>query len=134
MKVALVCDWLTNVGGAEKVLLEMHQLFPDAPIYTSKYDSKKIDWFADADIRTGWLQFFPTCLRRILGPFRQWYFSRLDLSKYDLIISVTGAEAKSVKSGKWLHEHGKNPRIHEEFIFLIVMCQRSIIGKCRMNI
>ena len=113
MKVALVCDWLTNVGGAEKVLLEMHQLFPDAPIYTSKYDSKKIDWFADADIRTGWLQFFPTCLRRILGPFRQWYFSRLDLSKYDLIISVTGAEAKSVKSGKWLHEHGKksaNPR------------------------
>ncbi|MBR3175944.1 glycosyltransferase [Candidatus Saccharibacteria bacterium] len=113
MKVALVCDWLTNVGGAEKVLLEMHQLFPDAPIYTSKYDPKKIDWFADADIRTGWLQFFPTCLRRILGPFRQWYFSRLDLSKYDLIISVTGAEAKSVKSGKWLHEHGKksaNPR------------------------
>ena len=113
MKVALVCDWLTNVGGAEKVLLEMHQLFPDAPIYTSKYDPKKIDWFADADIRTGWLQFFPTCLRRILGPFRQWYFSRLDLSKYDLIISVTGAEAKSVKSGRWLHEHGKksaNPR------------------------
>ena len=95
------------------MLLEMHQLFPDAPIYTSKYDPKKIDWFADADIRTGWLQFFPTCLRRILGPFRQWYFSRLDLSKYDLIISVTGAEAKSVKSGKWLHEHGKksaNPR------------------------
>ena len=78
MKVALVCDWLTNVGGAEKVLLEMHQLFPDAPIYTSKYDPKKIDWFVDADIRTGWLQFFPTCLRRILGPFRQWYFSRLD--------------------------------------------------------
>lgn len=113
MKVALVCDWLTNVGGAEKVLLEMHQLFSDAPIYTSKYDPKKIDWFADADIRTGWLQFFPTCLRRILGPFRQWYFSRLDLSKYDLIISVTGAEAKSVKSGRWLHEHGKksaNPR------------------------
>ena len=43
MKVALVCDWLTNVGGAEKVLLEMHRSFPEAPIYTSQYDPKGID-------------------------------------------------------------------------------------------
>ena len=107
MKVALVCDWLTNVGGAEKVLLELHHLYPKAPIYTSKYNKKGIDWFDKAEVRTGWLQVFPTCLRRVLGPLRQWYFSHLDLSKYDLIISVTGAEAKSVKSGKWLHEKGK---------------------------
>ena len=107
MKVALVCDWLTNVGGAEKVLLELHHLYPKAPIYTSKYNKKGIDWFDGAEVRTGWLQMFPTCLRRILGPLRQWYFSHLDLSEYDLIISVTGAEAKSVKSGKWLHEKGK---------------------------
>ena len=108
MKVALVCDWLTNVGGAEKVLLELHRLYPKAPIYTSKYDPKGIDWFADADVRTGWLQKFPTGLRRVLGPLRQWYFSRLDLSEYDLVISVTGAEAKAVKSGKWLHANGKS--------------------------
>ena len=107
MKVALVCDWLTNVGGAEKVLLELHHLYPKAPIYTSKYNKKGIDWFDKAEVRTGWLQVFPTCLRRVLGPLRQWYFSQLDLSEYDLIISVTGAEAKSVKSGKWLHEKGK---------------------------
>ena len=113
MKVALVCDWLTNVGGAEKVLLEIHNLYPDAPIFTSKYDPKGIDWFKDADVRTGWLQAFPVWTRRIMGPFRQHYFSHLDLSEYDLIISVTGAEAKSVKSGKWLHEHKKksaNPK------------------------
>ena len=107
MKVALVCDWLTNVGGAEKVLLELHHLYPKAPIYTSKYNKKGIDWFDKAEVRTGWLQVFPTCLRRVLGPLRQWYFSHLDLSEYDLIISVTGAEAKSVKSGKWLHKKGK---------------------------
>lgn len=107
MKVALVCDWLTNVGGAEKVLLELHRLYPKAPIYTSKYDPKGIDWFKDAEVRTGWLQKFPTGFRRFLGPFRQRYFSHLDLSEYDLIISVTGAEAKSVKSGKWLYEHKK---------------------------
>ena len=102
-KVALVCDWLTNVGGAEKVLLALHKLYPEAPIYTSKYDPKGIDWFLDADVRTGWLQKFPTKLRRILGPFRQWYFSRLDLSEYDLVISVTGAEAKAVKATGGLH-------------------------------
>ena len=106
MKVALVCDWLTNVGGAEKVLLELHNLFPKAPIYTSKYNKKGINWFLDAEVRTGWMQIFPSGLRRVLGPFRQWYFSHLDLSDYDLIISVTGAEAKAVKSGKWLHEKG----------------------------
>ena len=108
MKVAIVCDWLTNVGGAEKVLLELHRMYPKAPIYTSKYSPKGIDWFDKADVRTGWLQIFPTCLRRVLGPLRQCYFSHLDLSEYDLIISVTGAEAKSVKSGKWLHKAGKH--------------------------
>ena len=118
-KVAIVCDWLTNVGGAEKVLLRVHRLYPKAPIYTSKYDSSGIDWFKDADVRTGWMQVFPSFLRRVLGPFRQWYFSRLDLSEYDLIISVTGAEAKSVKSGSWLARHGKkskNPKgIHVSY-------------------
>lgn len=97
MKVAIVCDWLTNVGGAEKVLLRIHQLYPEAPIYTSQYDPKGIDWFKDADVRTGKLQKYPAKLRKILGPLRQRYFSKLDLSEYDLVISVTGAEAKSVK-------------------------------------
>ncbi|MBR3252981.1 glycosyltransferase [Candidatus Saccharibacteria bacterium] len=100
MKVAIVCDWLTNVGGAEKVLLEIHRLFPKAPIYTSKYSPNGISWFADADVRTGWLQIFPTCLRRLLGPLRLRWFSRLDLSEYDLVISVTGAEAKAVRASK----------------------------------
>ena len=103
MKVALVCDWLTNVGGAEKVLFEVHRLFPEAPIYTSKYDPKGIDWFKDVDVRTGWLQKFPTKMRRILGPFRQWYFSHLNLAEYDLVISVTGAEAKAVKVPNGVH-------------------------------
>ena len=103
MKVALVCDWLTNVGGAEKVLLELHRLYPKAPIYTSKYSKKGIDWFLDADVRTGWLQVFPASLRRFLGPLRQRWFSHLDLSEYDLVISVTGAEAKAVKCKNGLH-------------------------------
>ncbi|MBR0465595.1 glycosyltransferase [Candidatus Saccharibacteria bacterium] len=94
---------MTNVGGAEKVLLELHRLYPKAPIYTSKYSKKGIDWFLDADVRTGWLQVFPASLRRFLGPLRQRWFAHLDLSEYDLVISVTGAEAKAVKCKNGLH-------------------------------
>ena len=103
MKIALVCDWLTSVGGAEKVLLELHHLYPKAPIYTSQYNPRKIDWFLDADVRTGWLQKLPSGLRKFLGPLRQKWFSCLDLSGYDLVISVTGAEAKSVKAPDGVH-------------------------------
>lgn len=103
-KVAIVCDWLIGVGGAERVVLELHRMFPDAPIYTSQYDPAKIDWFKDADIRTTWLQKLPKGLRKFLPVLRARVFSRLDLSGYDLIISSSGAEAKAVKThGNQVH-------------------------------
>ena len=98
-KIALVCDWLTGVGGAEKVILAVHKMYPDAPIYTSQYRPKTIDWFRAADVRTGWLNWVPAGLKRFIPFLRQWYFSRLDLSEYDVVISITGAEAKAVKTG-----------------------------------
>ncbi len=98
LKIALVCDWLTTPGGAEKVLLELHHMYPAAPIYTSQYSQKGIDWFNDATVKTGWLQIFPKSFRKFLGPLRQIYFRHLDLSAYDLVISVTGAEAKAVRT------------------------------------
>ena len=122
MKVALVCDWLTTVGGAESVLLALHEMYPSAPIYTSQYNKKGIDWFEDADVRTGWLQYFPTKLRRLLGPLRQSYFSRLDLSDYDLVISVTGAEAKAVrttpKTGKTRTRQAKTEQAEHSCVHL----------------
>jgi glycosyltransferase involved in cell wall biosynthesis len=99
LKVAIVCDWLTGVGGAERVVLELHKLFPEAPIYTSQYSPSKLDWFKDADVRTTWLQNLPRGLRKFLSPLRAYTFSRLDLSSYDLVISSSGAEAKGVKTG-----------------------------------
>jgi glycosyltransferase involved in cell wall biosynthesis len=99
VKVAIVCDWLTGIGGAERVVLELHKLYPAAPIYTSQYDPSKIDWFKDADVRTGWLQRLPSFLKKFMPVLRAIYFSRLDLSRYDLVISETGAEAKGVRIG-----------------------------------
>lgn len=101
-KIALVCDWLTTPGGAEKVLLELHKIYPDAPIYTSQYDPQQLDWFDDAVVKTGWMQACPSSLRKVLGPLRQLYFSHLDLSEYDLVVSITGAEAKAIKARKHL--------------------------------
>lgn len=99
MKVALVCDWLTETGGAEKVILALHEMYPQAPIYTSQYRPKRATWFYAANVKTGWLNWLPVRLRRLVPFLRQWYFSRLDLSNYDLVISITGAEAKAVKTG-----------------------------------
>lgn len=124
IKVALVCDWLTELGGAEKVLLAFHEMYEDAPIYTSQYRPRKAHWFKGMDVRTGWLQPFPAWSRRLIVPLRQHFFAHLDLSEYDLIISVTGADAKFIQPrgkhicfchvptqyywGKY-HEYLKNP-------------------------
>ena len=103
LKVALVCDWLTVVGGAEQVLREIHHLFPSAPIYTSQYRPKGIDWFKDAEVKTGWINLFPAFLRRFIAPLRQSYFKHLDLTEYDLVISVSGCDAKYVKTKPGAH-------------------------------
>ena len=99
LKVAIVCDWLTGIGGAERVVYELHKMYPEAPIYTSQYDPGAINWFAEADIRTTWLQRLPKSLKKFLPLLRAYTFSRLDLSEYDLVISSSGAEAKSVHTG-----------------------------------
>lgn len=99
LKVAIVCDWLTGIGGAEQVVLELHKMFPKAPLYTSQYDPERINWFNDADVRTTWINKLPKSLKKFLPLLRAYSFSRLDLSEYDLVISSSGAEAKFIKTG-----------------------------------
>lgn len=100
-KVALVHDWLTNMGGAEPLVLEIHKLFPKAPIYTSVYDAEKMQAFKNIDVRTTKLQeSLPKKLRykHVLWPvFRAQAFRELDLSEFDVIISSSSAEAKAVR-------------------------------------
>src|SRR5947209_859968 len=60
MKVALVHDYLNQMGGAERVVLALHEMFPDAPLYTSIYDAKRVDTAIQSiDIRTSFMQRFP---------------------------------------------------------------------------
>lgn len=101
-RVALVHDWLTDMGGAERVVLALHRAFPEAPVYTSVFEpqGKGLQLFRDVDIRTTWLQKLPRRLRRLHRLFpvlRVWAFKSLDLRAYDIIISSSSAESKQVK-------------------------------------
>lgn len=97
MKVAIVHDWLYG-GGAERVVYELHKMFPDAAIYTS-YCSDEWREKLDDKVVTGYLQHTPfRQLRKFLPVLRQRWFARLDLSDFDLVISSSGnGEAKFVR-------------------------------------
>lgn len=105
LRVAIVTDWLTNMGGAERVVLELHKMFPEAPVFTSTFESANMPLFSKVDVRTSWMQKLPDSLRKhqLLTIPRQWYFGHLKLKGYDLVISVSGAEAKAVRVKKGFH-------------------------------
>lgn len=99
-KVVIIADWLTNMSGAERVVLAMHEAFPDAPIYTSVYTPENLPAFNGLDVRTTWIQRFPRFLRRLHKWFpviRVWAFRSLDLGDYDIILASTVAESKHVR-------------------------------------
>jgi len=97
-KVAIVHDWLVG-GGAEKVVAAISELYPDAPIYTSYCTDEWRRNLAPARIITGYPQHWPfSTLRKFLPVLRQHWFSHLDLSEYDLVISSSGnGEAKGIR-------------------------------------
>jgi len=99
-KVAIVCDWITSMGGAEQVVLAMHEAFPDAPIYTSVYTPESMPAFNDLDIRTTWLQKLPKKIRKLykwLPVLQVHAFKKLDLSEYDIILSSSIINSKQVQ-------------------------------------
>lgn len=97
MKVALAHDYLREYGGAERVLEALHEIFPDAPVYTAYYNPDSLGEngkrFKSWDIRTSWFQKFPFA-NKLLSPFRLFapmMFESFDLSEYDLVISSSSA-------------------------------------------
>ena len=102
MKLAIVHDWLTNMGGAEQVIINFHELYPDAPIYTTFYNPDKLDEkLKNIDVRTSFLQkkkmvtdhkkYFP------LMPFA---FEKFNLKEYDVILSSSTSCAKGARKRK----------------------------------
>jgi len=99
MKIALVHDYLTQRGGAERVFELLCRHFPNADIFTSLYDPKKTIDLGDRLVRTTALQNIPGATKyfRLLAPFYFPAFRSLNLQDYDLIISSTSSFAKAVR-------------------------------------
>src|SRR5437870_12036530 len=99
LKVARVHDYLNEYGGAERVLEELHALFPSAPVYTSMYWPEKMSaTIRSLDVRTSFMQRLPLVTRNH-QPFLLLYplaFESFDLTGYDAVISTRPAFCKRV--------------------------------------
>ena len=92
MKVAIVHDYLNEFGGAERVLLALSEIWPDAPIYTSFYkkDSLAYERFKDKKIVTSWVHNIPFFDKYLHSPLRflaPLIWGSFDFSKYDVVVS-----------------------------------------------
>lgn len=87
LKVAIVHDWLVG-GGAERVVSELHKMFPDAPIYTS-YATDEWRKRLDGKVVSGGLQYLGR-IRKFIPFLRIWWFTHLNFTGYDLVISSSG--------------------------------------------
>lgn len=101
MRVALVHDDLVQWGGAERMLLGLCELFPEAPIYTSLYDSKNPliqKNFKKRKVISSFLQRIPgwRSLYKIFLPLYPIAFEQFDFSEYDLVISHSSRFAKAI--------------------------------------
>jgi len=107
MRVAIVHDYLNQMGGAERVVAVLHEIFPDAPIFTSIVDQDVL-WpeLASADISPSWMQRLPG-LKKHFKKYLPLYpraIESLNLKEYDLIISSSSAFAKgAIKGPNALH-------------------------------
>jgi glycosyltransferase involved in cell wall biosynthesis len=100
MRVALVHDYLTHLGGAERVLGSLMQLYPNAPVYTTVYDKGAVGSVIDERrVRYSFLQQFPGARK----PHR--YFplalmplavEQFDLKHYDLVLSASHSFSKGI--------------------------------------
>jgi len=94
LELAIVCSWLNQYGGAERVLEVIHEMYPQAPIYTSIYWPKALpEEYRSWDIRPSFLNRLPF-IKRWHRPFLPLYplgFESLDLRGYEVVLSVTSA-------------------------------------------
>lgn len=103
MKVALVHEFLTQLGGAERVLQALHEIFPEALIYTLVYDPERTGGvFKTRDIRTSFLQKLPGMPKnyKYYLPLMPKAIESFDFTGFDLVLSDSSAFAKGVKTKK----------------------------------
>lgn len=99
MKIALVHDWLTNMGGAERLIINFKELYPEAPIYTTVYNPENLDKeLQNIDVRTSFLQKKKKARtnHQKYFPLMPMAFESFDLNEYDIVLSSSTSCAKGV--------------------------------------
>lgn len=103
MKLALVHDWLNQIGGAEDVLETLVNLYPDSPLYTSIYAPELMPQrYRQWDIRTQWIDRMPG-IHNHHQPYLPLYplaWGGLDLSAYDVVLSNKSGFCHGLKARK----------------------------------
>ena len=100
-RVALVHDYLVATGGAERVLLSLHRLFPRAPIYTAIFrPATTLPEFSDLDVRPLWPDHLPLSARTYRAAVAAFAvaFEGLRLEDCDIVVSSSSGFAKSAGS------------------------------------
>ncbi len=107
IRVALVHDWLNQVGGAENVLERLVSYFPGAPVYTSFYAPDRMpDAYRSWDIRTTFMQRLPgiSANHQRYMPLYPRAFARTDLSDFDLVLSNKSGFCHGVQTSSKAHK------------------------------
>jgi glycosyltransferase involved in cell wall biosynthesis len=102
VKVALVHEWLTTLGGSERVVMSLHRIFPDAPVFVTVHDRDRLPAeFGALDIRPSFIQNIPGAKKRHQAklPLMPLAAESHDLRGYDVVISSHHAVAKGVITG-----------------------------------
>lgn len=102
-KIAIVCDWLTTLGGAEKVLSELIHTFPHADLFAVVDFLPKTarHILQGKTVQTTFIQNIPFAKKhyRYLLPLMPLAIEQLDLSAYQVILSSSHAVAKGILTG-----------------------------------
>lgn len=98
MKVALVYDRVNKWGGAERVVIALRKIFPDAPLFTSVYKQDKASWARKIPVFNSFLQRIPFAAEHheAFGFLMPIAFESFNFDEYDLVISVTSEAAKGI--------------------------------------
>jgi glycosyltransferase involved in cell wall biosynthesis len=103
MKIAIVHDFLNQYGGAEKVVEVLHEIYPEAPIYTSIYDKEHMpDSFKEMDVRVSFMQGLPGIFKHFKKylPLYHAAFEMFNLSDFDIVLSSSSSFAKCIRPGE----------------------------------
>ena len=100
MSWAFVHEYLTRMGGAERVLYEMSEEAPEAPVYSLLYDAHATgEYFPPHNVKESFFRNFPSIVRanpKMLSPLCPTAIESIDLSDYELVISSSNSFAKGI--------------------------------------